>query len=283
MGVFPSVQPFFNRALYVPDVRMSDGVDVVNGHGRVQHFAVAERALRENGVAVLDDFLTPDALVLARELFADSTVWYGASAGGAVLKAQLKDGLHADLSLQLARELRELWLSSTLGRQPLLDVLAYKMEASAGSSGLAPHCEDGVIAMYVWVVDDLANTGGKNGLRVYNISVPADFTFKEAHGTDGSQSAVTNLLITRFASSVHVPYRANRAVFWHAPRVCKTEWDPSRWSKDYVHRRVEWVFRFGKSQVRGDRTERSGEYVPIFEGQEDSWGRHYYARDHDHR
>lgn len=281
MSVYSRVKPFFNRAIYVPDVALPSDMRLLRTQGREEEFNNAARALRSNSVAVIDDFLTPEALSLARELLADSTVWYASKGSGAVLKAQLKDGLHADLGLRVAQELRQQW--ELLTEKQLLDIVAYKFESSVGNAGLPLRCEDGVIAMDLWVVEDAANSEPEeNGLRVHDVSVPLEYSYNEAHGLH-DRAAVRELVERRRGHPTRVPYRANRAVLWRATRVYETDWDPLSWSQEYHLRRVDWLFLFGQSQVRGDTRKRAGSYVPSFEGREDSWGGHYYAKDHDHR
>eukprot|EP00927_Polykrikos_kofoidii_P025398 TRINITY_DN22823_c0_g1_i1.p1 TRINITY_DN22823_c0_g1~~TRINITY_DN22823_c0_g1_i1.p1 ORF type:complete len:1364 (+),score=168.75 TRINITY_DN22823_c0_g1_i1:220-4311(+) len=294
LTAFESVRQFYNRALYVPNVRLPQGVMAINGHGRRQDFIEAEQALRRDGIAVIDDFLAPEALTLSRELLVDSTVWFASKSGGALLKAQLKDGLHAELGLQIAVELRNKWAPSVFGQQQLLDIVAYKMDPAVGSPGLAPHCQDGVVALNIWVIDDDSADfqPNGNGLRIYNVSVPAEFSRHEAYSVEAGQTAIPQLLRQQKDANVRtVPYKTNRAVLWRSKLACETEWNPTTWSREYVSRRVDWIFTFGRSQIRGEERSKgrvsagkASGYVPSFEGRADTRdGDHYYANDHDHR
>lgn len=290
MAVFSGVRPFFNRALYVPNVALPRGTTAINGDGRGDVFREAERALRTRGVAVIDDILTPQALEVARELLVDSTIWYASKLGGAVLKAQLKDGLDAELGLHVAREMQERWAPGLLGKQHLLDMFAYKFETSAFSVGLPLRCEDGVVIMNLWVVDgfdDRSSQAAPNetpGLRLYADAarVPEEYSFEEAHGMNEEASPALKELV-QGTVPMHIAYRVNRAVLWRADMVYDVAFSTSTWRPNYPNRRIDWLFSFGRSQARGASRKRRGTFVPTLEGRTDEGGGHYYATDHDHR
>lgn len=285
MDLFDEVRPFFNRAVYVPNVALPRGAAAVNGRGRAADFLEAERALREQGVAVIDDVLTFETLDAARELLVDSTVWFAPKLGGAVLKAHLRDGLHAELGLSIAREMQERWMPGVLGKQPLFDIFAHKFDASAPSQGLPLRCEDGVVIMLIWVVQGGGRSQeSRQGLRFYAEAprVPEEYSFEETHGMNEEASPALQELV-RGSTPLHVAYRVNRAVLWRADMVYDAEWSPASWGPPaYASRRVDWLFSFGRSQARGASRKRPSRFVPTLEGRADG-ANHYYATDHDHR
>jgi len=302
---FAAARPYFNRALHVPALAAPDGTPTFRlGPSDV---AAAEASLRQEGFAVLDGALTPLALSLARSWFVGSTVWHQTLSDGTVLKAQLRDSLHASIGFQVARELAEQHFVGLLGRQPLLDIVAYKH--GEGSRGIGAHCVDGLFGALLWVAEDEADLSRERssfsttwgaasaavtpaaGLRLFDTPTSAQLcpgglrvgpplATNAAAGLGAAPRSVDGPVRPQPGSHVSVPFRSNRLVVWRASRAVEILHDGSSWTREFTNLRVDWVMLFGRSRAdfRG-----AGQFVPSFEGKSDEWGGHYYAQDHDHR
>ncbi|CAE8587874.1 unnamed protein product, partial [Polarella glacialis] len=285
--MFVHVRPFFNRALHVPNFAMPASASQSLFRGDLD-FAGAESALRQNGFAVLDDVLLPETLGVARSWLSESTVWYQSLLEGEVLKAQVRDGLNADIGLGIARELKERRMPGLVGGQPLLDLLAYKHGPS--SRGLPPHCVDGVVAALLWVVDPGGAEFSQGGLRFFAPEDSDAFCGDDRVGPapaktleDFSAKQTRVAAPSEAGEALHsVPYRSNRLVLWRASSHCvELEHDGAAWRSGFPFRRVDLLMLFGHHRVAAKET--GSGFVAGFEGKADEWGGHYYARDHDHR
>jgi len=158
-------------------------------------------------------------------------------------------------------------------------MLAYKH--SDESQGLGAHCTDGTVSALLWVGPEMANRGSDGqGLHVYDRAESSSICGRERIGPAPAISPASFPTRPARPKRPRVSYRENRLVLWHSPRAVEFVHDSFKWTRKFDERRVDWVFLFGRpaSDVRTEAN-----FVPMFEGKSDSWGGHYYARDHDHR
>lgn len=224
---FSALRPYLDRAVHVPHVERREG----GATSARASWAAAAEAFEREGVASVDAALQPEALQALYEYFLETTVWYGPSRdGGSYVKAQLRDGLHAELLFQVAAEVLAR-LPAALGSLHLTDVFAHKYDAEwpGGARGIHTFAAASSVAVALWTTPAMANLDGAgNGFEVL-APLPSDGALPSP-GSPGS---------------VRLPYRQNRLVFLRAGRPVSVDWNARRWRAGYKHRRVDLWMLFG--------------------------------------
>lgn len=108
----------------------------------------------ESGVVVLDDVLTPPALLGLRRYLLESTIWHDFGYIDRFVASYLEDGLACPLLLQIADELRKA-LPDLLANLPLTQAWAFK--GLAARATIDAHADDAAITINFWVTPDAAN------------------------------------------------------------------------------------------------------------------------------
>ncbi|CAE7270348.1 unnamed protein product [Symbiodinium sp. CCMP2456] len=266
---FAKVRPFFNRALHLPDLDQFVG-EVTEFLPIAADWEGASLAVRTRGVAIIRGALTASAQKLVRRWLLESTVWYQSLQNGEIQKSQLRDGLHGPVGFRLVHELQAR-LPNLLGKLPLLDITGYRHGQQ--SSGLPWHCLDGIVVAMFWfgsISDSALEVSGRNSSMSFckgNRVGPApalqlDAFTREQTPTPARSLACPEgcLLLWQAANAIRTVHRAKVDIFASRP--------------------VELLLLFGNYADAGAK---AAGFMPTFEGKADSWGEHYYARDHDHR
>eukprot|EP00927_Polykrikos_kofoidii_P045432 TRINITY_DN39412_c0_g1_i1.p1 TRINITY_DN39412_c0_g1~~TRINITY_DN39412_c0_g1_i1.p1 ORF type:complete len:1097 (-),score=171.44 TRINITY_DN39412_c0_g1_i1:256-3147(-) len=241
-----SLSSYLNRAVHVPHVeRLEEGA--TNPQAK---WVELEADFERDGLAFMDEALRPAALEALREYLLESTVWYS-SRHGPFVKAQLRDGLHAELLLQIAAELMARLPRALDGpRQHLVDVYANRYDTDwPGPPGLGVHSLPAEVAVALWTTPSAASLDRKgNGYEVFRASAPQNWTATERYAFAQrleDDSTKQKLLSDDGFTSRHVPHSQNRLVVWRADRLFRTDWRPRLWRGGFKNRRVDLWLLFG--------------------------------------
>jgi hypothetical protein len=188
-------------------------------------------------VAVIDDFLRPDALAALWRYCQDSTVWFAGTYPGGYVGAQMGDGFAAPLLFQIADEMKAL-LPGIIGDEGLHHLWAFKYD-SGFSVGTDLHADAARINVNFWVTPDAANLDpDRGGLEIFDVAAPADWDFDS-----GDFDAVRRHIEQSGARSLIVPHRQNRAVLFDSDLFHRT--DVCRFRDGYMNRRINVTMLYG--------------------------------------
>jgi hypothetical protein len=197
-----------------------------------------EQEFADNGVVVIDDFLTPLALAELLAFSQRSTVFNNPMAGG-YLGAYHVSGFSSGLFLQVAFELQDR-LPSVLNEDLLLKhAWAYKYNNRPGvSSGISEHADEAKVTVNLWITPDSANRNSSTGgLVIHCVPLPPT--------TENWVDAARDVLRKSGTSheTVTVPYRQNRAVVFKSSFIHHT--DVLDFHSGYRNRRINLSLMFG--------------------------------------
>lgn len=236
-------QTFLGRAVCI--LESPRLADVIRSRDDVDRVVDAFNAA---GVAVVDDFLTDEALAELRRFVLGSTIFTRAYIQG-YLGAFLGDGFGASpLVLQVAADLRyrifPRLLNDTTFRQAWAYV--YPRRGDDGAShprGIDPHADDADVSVNLWITPDDANLGrtGGGGLIIYDTVPPDDWTFSRANRDSVSINA---LLEGGAANATTVPYKCNRLTLLDGYRFHRT--DDLDFKPGHANHRINLTFLFRK-------------------------------------
>ena len=199
----------------------------------------------EQGVVVIDNLLTPDALERIRQLMLESTVWFQTKSlnFGGYVGAYIDDGLHDRILLQLAFELYHKFPKFMKGHF-LRYLWAYKYDSSH-ASGINLHADQAAVNVNIWLTPDeakLDHTSG--GLVVFTAKPPADWDF-EKFNTD-TDFVYEQLLKPTGYANVTIPHKQNRAVIFDSALFHHT--DKFQFKEGYKNRRINLTLLYGEMQ-----------------------------------
>lgn len=228
---------FYNRLLHLdPGARVAARA-VSEGWTR----DAASSAYAQTRLAVVDGFLTPQALAALRRFCLDSTIWFDAThvgGGRGYIGADGMDGFACPLLFQIAEELR-CALPGVIGPLPLTKLWAFKYDSSL--QGIAAHADAAQVNVNFWLTPDEANrdpAGG--GMVVHDAPVPEAWDFQRYNA---DPSALMRHVRDSGARAVTVPHRQNRAVIFDSGLVHATA--PLRFRAGYANRRINVTLLFG--------------------------------------
>ena len=123
-----------------------------------------QRAYRErdNGVVVIDDFLTAEALHTLRASVLESTIWFANRYAHGRLGAFLHDGFACPLLMQAAEELKRELPQIYLPQNPLTQVWAFKNTQFLPANSTT-HADFAAVTTNLWITPDSANTLPEQG------------------------------------------------------------------------------------------------------------------------
>ena len=193
---------------------------------------------------VLDDFLTPEALVKLRNYCAGSTIWRRIYTAG-YIGATPEDGLACPLMAQIAEEVRVLFpeiLSAHLFRY----LGAFKYDSTL-STGTNIHADNSAVNLNLYITPDEANLDPESGgMDIWDVSMPLDIDMRVYNG---DEAAAQEFLRRSRARATTIPHRANRAVLFKSDLFHKTS--DCKFKEGYLNKRINVSLLFGN---RGDPT-----------------------------
>ena len=191
-----------------------------------------------NQLVVIDNLLTPEALANLRRFCLGSNVWRQTYSDG-YLGAFPEHGFAAPLLAQIADEFRDTF-PAIFGGHPLRYLWAFKYDSSM--SGIKIHADEAAVNVNFWITPDEANLDPEHGgLVVWDKAAPLDWDFDKYNGDVESPR---QFLKDAGATSVTVPYRANRAVIFDSDLFHET--DTIRFKDGYENRRINVTLLYGR-------------------------------------
>jgi Tfp pilus assembly protein PilF len=191
-----------------------------------------------NQLVVIDNLLTPQALANLRRFCLGSNVWRQTYSDG-YLGAFPEHGFAAPLLAQIADEFRDTF-PAIFGGHPLRYLWAFKYDSSM--SGIKIHADEAAVNVNFWITPDEANLDPEHGgLVVWDKAAPLDWDFDKYNGDVESPR---KFLKDAGATSVTVPYRANRAVIFDSDLFHET--DTIRFKDGYENRRINVTLLYGR-------------------------------------
>ena len=190
-------------------------------------------------IAVVDDFLTPEALEKLRRFCLESTIWHKTYNNG-YLGALPEYGFACPLLAQIADEMRETF-PEIFADHTLKYIWAFKYDSHL--KGIEIHADEAAVNVNFWITPDEANLDPeRGGLVVWDVAAPLDWNFDQFNG--GDSRAIRKFLADNNAKSVTVPYRANRAVIFDSDLFHET--DAIEFLDGYLNRRINVTLLFGR-------------------------------------
>ena len=191
-------------------------------------------------LVVIDNLLTPEALAQLRRFCLGSNVWRQAYNDG-YLGAFPEHGFAAPLLAQIADEFRDIF-PAIFGGHPLRYLWAFKYDSQM--SGIKIHADEAAVNVNFWITPDDANLDpAHGGLVVWDKVAPLDWDFDKYNGDVDSPRA---FLESAGATSVAVPYRANRAVIFDSDLFHET--DTILFKDGYENRRINVTLLYGRRE-----------------------------------
>jgi Tfp pilus assembly protein PilF len=191
-----------------------------------------------DGVIVVDDLLTPQALDSLRRFLLESTIWHDFSHIDGFVASYLEDGLACPLLLQIADDLRRAF-PEILGAHPLSQAWAFK--GLRPQSAVDVHADDAVVSVNFWVTPTEANLNpGHGGLVVCRAPPPDDWVIKDY---DADQARIVTFLEQRAGDNLAIPYRQNRAVLFRSRLFHHS--DHPEFTPGYENHRINLTLLYG--------------------------------------
>jgi len=195
-------------------------------------------------IAVIDNFLTPEALEQLWCFCLEAPVWRASYPNG-YLGAFPEQGFACPLLGQIADELRHVF-PAILRSHPLLYMWGFKYDSQL--PGINVHADEAAVNVNFWITPDEANLDPESGgLVIWDVEAPMDWDFAKFNN---DAAAIRKVLADNGSKSVTVPYRANRAVIFDSDLFHET--DKIRFKDGYPNRRVNVTMLYGR---RGKHTQ----------------------------
>jgi tetratricopeptide (TPR) repeat protein len=192
----------------------------------------------EQGVTVVDDLLTPQALESLQRFLLESTIWHDFSHIDGFVASYLEDGLACPLLLQIADELRHRF-PDILGEHRLSQAWAFK--GLRAQSAVDIHADDAAVSVNFWVTPTKANLDPQHGgLVVCRAPPPEDWEIKDY---DDDQERIVTFLAQNANDSLIVPYRQNRAVVFRSRLFHHS--DRPEFTAEYENHRLNLTLLYG--------------------------------------
>lgn len=195
-------------------------------------------------IAVIDDFLSQEALIELRRFALISTVWKSEYLHQ-YLGAFAEDGFISPLHMRIAAELKRR-MPRLFGPQRLEHLWGFKY-APRIAKGINVHADFAKVNLNFWVTPDSANLDpATGGLIVYDTPAPASWTFRDYNA---DKSRIADFLGSHRAARKRIPYRCNRAVLFNASLFHET--DTIRFKDGYENQRINMTYLFGRGLAMG--------------------------------
>jgi hypothetical protein len=213
-----SIYPYHNRRLYIhPCPRLVQALNPASSlETRLLQSSsqkLTSRAggfLSAGGVLVIDNLLTPEAMMQLRDFAELSTVWYRERPN--FLGAGLSTGFSPQLLAQVAEELKIL-LADVLCDLPLTNVWAFKF----GDQGTDLLADQAAVNVHFWLSPDgIEQNESTGGITIYDATTDVEPLPLEGHSTG---SMLEELVRQRDGNNISIPSLQNRAVVFDSARI----------------------------------------------------------------
>ncbi|HET7086715.1 MAG TPA: tetratricopeptide repeat protein [Rhizomicrobium sp.] len=189
-------------------------------------------------IVVIDDLLTPDALVALRRYCLGADVWRKAYAQG-YLGAFPESGFAVPLLAQIAEEFGTAF-PEIFSSHPLRYHWAFKYDSRLAGIGI--HADEAAVNVNFWITPDSANRDpASGGLVIWDKEAPLEWDFAKFNS---DENAAYDFLAKSGAKPITVPYRANRAVIFDSNLFHKT--DDIAFADGYENRRINITMLYGR-------------------------------------
>lgn len=195
-----------------------------------------------NGIMVVDNFLSDEALQSLRHFCLESTIWFENRYSYGRLGAFFRDGFSCPLLLQIADELRSVFPRIIGTKYPLHQLWGFKFNRSQPPTH--PHADFAAVNVNFWITPDEANLEtDSGGMEIYDMEAPSDWDF-DTYNRKGLR--ITEFLKEKKAHSIKIPYKANRAIIFNSDLFHGTS--PLSFKEGYANRRINITFLYGKRE-----------------------------------
>jgi tetratricopeptide (TPR) repeat protein len=217
---------------YVPQPPFNAKALGENDYGAIEDAYLSKR------LAVIDGFLSPEALQALREYCEEATVWKSYNRHGYV-GSLVALGFSPRVLLAIADELKRA-MPRVIGDAPLLQAWGYKYDQRL--SGINMHADFAKVNVNFWLTpDDACLDAASGGMVVYDLPVPKSWSFAD-YNSDPSRLATYVKL--HDAQPLTVPHRANRCVIFDSSLIHVT--DRMVFKPGYENRRVNVTLLYGQ-------------------------------------
>jgi hypothetical protein len=232
-----------NGAVAAPVFNLEEGARV-SGRAVTPDQSAGEIAkqwqTRRPQLAVIVNFLTPEALDALRRFCWRSTMWHLLYHNG-YLGAMPEHGFVCPLLTQIDEELRSTY-PAIIGQLPLLHWWGFKYDSRLPGTNV--HADFAAVNINFWIAPDDANLDpDSGGLVVWDKPAPLDWTFAQYNGGD---AVIRNFLAQSGSRSVTIPHRANRAVIFDSDLFHET--DRIAFKEGYLNRRINITMLYGRRE-----------------------------------
>jgi hypothetical protein len=217
----------------------------------------------DEGVVIIDDFLTPEALQGLHRFAMQATVWTGIRYAYDRFGAFFQDGFNCPLLLQVAEELQAALPRVITPRYPLRQIWGFK-NADDLPADVNLHADFAVVNVNFWLTPDECNLSpDTGGMKVYDVDAPQAWDF---HTYNGRTDIIKAFLRENSAQATYIPYRQNRCVLFNSDLFHGTH--EVHFKPGFEHHRINVTMLYG--QRENDALHRSLSSRPDLQAR---WGR----------
>jgi hypothetical protein len=202
---------------------------------------IEERFLdRGEGLVVIDNFLTPEALAALHSFAMQATVWTGIRYAYDRFGAFFQDGFNCALLLQIAEELRAALPRVITPRYPLRQIWGFK-NAGDLPADVNLHADFAAVNVNFWLTPDASNLDpATGGMKIYDVDAPQSWDF---HTYNGRTDIIKAFLRENRAQETYVPYRQNRCVMFNSDLFHGTH--ALHFKPGFEHHRINVTMLYG--------------------------------------
>jgi hypothetical protein len=254
----------YNRIVHLPEVgRVARALSPSWNPGDIE----ARFVEHGEGLVVIDDFLTPQALEGLHRFAMQATVWTGIRYAFGRFGAFFQDGFNCPLLLQVAEELQAALPRVITPRYPLRQIWGFK-NAGDLPADVNLHADFAAVNVNFWLTPDEYNLSpDTGGMKVYDVDAPLAWDF---HTYNGRTDIIKAFLRENKAQATYIPYRRNRCVLFNSDLFHGTH--EVHFKPGFEYHRINVTMLYG--QRENDELHRSLSSRPDLETR---WGRHNSA------
>lgn len=195
---------------------------------------------QKQGVVVIDNFLSKEALDSLLLFCLESTIWSANRYAHGRFGAFFNDGFNCPLLHQISEELRAALPRIITKQYPLRQIWGFK-----NGEYLPPdatiHADFAAINANFWVVPEDANMDkSTGGLVVYGVDAPLGWDF---HTYNGRPDIIKSFLKEQDAKAIYIPYKQNRAMIFNSDLFHNTA--EVRFKPGHENKRINITMLYG--------------------------------------